>query len=164
MTVIAFKDGVMCADTHWFTSGQHGPVPSPKIVRAPDGSLWGMAGKLSDGWLLRQWVEAGADCAKPPKFRGLGDEEPHILVARPDGTLWFCRGDMVLTPELPVSVTGETTATTFCEGAMHGGLSAEDAVRLTIKHCIWVGGDVQVERLEDTGKLGAWNRGSPDAS
>jgi hypothetical protein len=71
------------------------------------------------------------------------------LIALPDGTVLRMAGSPELFPidaTEPISM-GETCAASFCLGAMHAGLSAEQAVRLALRYCIWIGGDVQVERV-----------------
>lgn len=167
MTVIAIKDGVMVADADCFESGGRMPVPFPKISRAADGRCFGMAGKLSDSWRLSEWVKAGAKEDAKPNFEGQGDDIPYVLMGKPDGSAWFAKADLEFTP-LPIPhALGERTASTFCEGAMHAGLSAEAALRLTIKHCVYVGGEVQVERLtcSEPGVLSSkWGWWSKDAA
>ena len=146
MTIIAFKDGIMAADSVCWSGGRAQPVPFPKITRAPDGSLVALAGKLHDSWLLRKWVLAGMPDEKPA-FTGVGEDEPYILMAKPDGSLWFSKANLDFAPEPQPSCMGAGNASTFCEGAMEAGLSAYDAVKLTIRHHDGAGGEAQVERV-----------------
>lgn len=151
MTIIAYKDGVMAADSGCWSSGREQIVPFPKITRAPDGSLLGLAGKLHDSWLLRQWVLAGMPQDAKPEFKGRReptDDEPYILMAKPDGSLWFATGDLVFAPDPQPSATGAGPACNFCEGAMEAGMTAGDAVALAIRHFEGAGGTVQIEKID----------------
>ena len=145
MTVIAYKDGVMAADSALFSVGLCTPAPFPKIARAPDGSAWGASGTKHDCWLLREWVLAGCDMDARPFFTAGGEDEISILVARPDGSLWGASSRINLAPEIGPIAYG--AAGVFCEGAMRAGLSAEAAVNLAIEFCVHAGGLVQVERV-----------------
>ena len=147
MTIIAFKSGVMAADGACWSNGLIQTVPFPKITRAPDGSLLGMAGKLHDSYLLSQWVRAGMPHDAKPEFRGKDDDAPHILMAKPDGSLWFSLGDLVFSPEPQPCCVGEGHASMFCEGCMEGGMSAADAVSATIRRHDSAGEPLQVEHV-----------------
>ena len=157
MTVIACKDGVMAADSACWSNGLIQPVPRLKIIRTNDGALIAMAGKLHDSYLLRLWVEAGMPDTAKPAFRGKDDDEPHILLAEPDGTLWFSTGDLVFAPEPQPVCIGEAYAAQFCEGAMEAGFSAPEAVAATIKRHDSAAGSVQVECLHSPTPVDTYN-------
>jgi hypothetical protein len=147
MTIIAYKSGEMAADSGMWNGGRVTIVPFPKITTAHDGSLWALTGKANDSWLLRTWILSGMPKDKLPDFIGKGDDEPHIIQAKTDGTLWSSRGNLRFCPTAEQGCWGEGDAAHFCEGAMEAGLSAGEAVSLTIKHHCYAHGEVQIERL-----------------
>ena len=148
MTVIAYKNREMAADTGMWNGSREVPSPFPKITRGKDGSLWALTGKAHDSWFLREWVLAGMDADKPPAFEGKNDDTPSVMLVKPDGTLWSAHGSWRFTPSAGQGCWGYDDASHFCEGAMEAGLSAGEAVALTIKHHIYAGGEVHVERIE----------------
>lgn len=154
MTVIAYKAGYMAADTCSFSGGIRYRAMHPKISKGTLG-LFGAAGRGSDCVLAHEWFLRGMQEVARPQFSEDKDEPLAVIWVRPNGTVWW--GDHRLSwsqvPEPSVIGTGD--AATFTEGAMHAGLSAADAVALAIKHCVWVGGGVQVEHLRRMPKVKA---------
>lgn len=145
VTIIAYKDGVMCADSESNGGGLRYPIKVPKIARG--NGLAGAAGMSSDCASFLLWFAAGERPHERPVFTGTGDDEMQVLIARPDGTLW-----RVGAKELPFEISqpyaiGGGNAWAFCEGAMLAGKSCQKAVKLTLKHFSTVGGKVQVEKL-----------------
>jgi hypothetical protein len=141
MTIIAYKNREMAADSSMW------PAPFPKITRGSDGSLWALTGKALDSWLLREWVLDGMDFTAPPTFEGKDDDTPSIILAKPDGSLWSARGSWRFMPTATQGCWGADDASNFCERAMEAGLSAGEAVSLTILHHDSAGGIAQVERI-----------------
>lgn len=148
MTVICVKNGIMAADSHTFSRGTKWESAFPKITRGPKG-LIGVAGSSVDAYMIAQWWKAGGLAGATPHL-GSGDEGPAALILLNDGTVWFMDDRLKPCPMSDPAVTGEMDAATFTEGALRAGLSAEDAVRLATKHCKSAGGEVQVERLEQS--------------
>ena len=158
MTIIAFKSGVMAADSGMWNHGRVIKCGFPKITRGADESLWFMAGKAFNVFYLREWVLAGMDHGSPPVFMKDPDETDDYISsvgwAKPDGSLWIALSGIWRFSCLGLPGTdaaqgcwGEGNAATFCEGAMAAGLSAPEAVALTIRSHTWAHGDVQVERI-----------------
>jgi hypothetical protein len=144
MTVIAVKDGIMAADSAAICGGRISPSGHPKISKYP-GSVAGACGRADDCYAFQLWFESGS-CAPGPKFMGEGDDAPTFLMIDRGDQVWRKEGSGPWFPYDAISAIGESTAANFALGAMHAGLSAEEAVRLAIKHCVWIGGEVQVER------------------
>ena len=147
MTIIAYKDGVLAADSGTWSDGRCQRCAFPKITRGPDGSLWALTGKEADAWFLREWVLAGADEAKPPTFLEKGDDAPCVILVRPDDRLWSIKFEWRATLTVQRGCWGEPSAAHFCEGAMEAGLSAPEAVELTTRHHTYAMAPVQVERV-----------------
>ena len=147
MTIIAVKDGVMAADSEAVTEqGFRSPMPFGKIFRGP-GGLIGMTGTVRDLWVVGKWFEEGEPSEKPTGLK-TGEQGVSIIILRRDLVVWHGNETLDFWPGENPSTTGMGTACYFCEGAMAAGLSAEEAVRLTISRVDSIGGTVQVERLE----------------
>lgn len=145
MTIIAYKDGVMAADSRAFRNGRSYPT-FPKIIRRADGALCGIAGKIWAARLLADWFLVGMPADTRPEIAK--DDDIEALIVLRDGSVWLCYSDLHSQPSPEsVEVIGERDAITFCEGALMAGLSAPDAVQLTVQNCVWASGEVQIERL-----------------
>jgi hypothetical protein len=148
VTIIAVKDNVMVADTMSFVGGLRHPVGRPKITRLPDGSLLGCAGNAEHINAFVAWAKAGMPAGTRPQIPATEDSANlDALMLRPTGRLtrWFDTLNEI--DVVPPYATGYETASIFATGAMLAGMSAEQAARLTIQWCVWVGGYVQVEHL-----------------
>jgi hypothetical protein len=153
MTIIAYKDGILAADGGMWNEGHEVATPFPKITRGSDGSLWAIAGKVHNAWFLRDWVERGMDHDQPPPFdHNDRDDYPNVIWVKPDGSMWAAHGEWRFAflgrrgSDAAEGCWGEGNASAFCEGAMAAGLSAAEAVALTIRQHVWASGAVQVER------------------
>jgi hypothetical protein len=124
------------------------PSAFPKITRGPNG-LIGVTGNATDCYLVSRWWANGGYVSQRPEKLMQGEHGIGAIVLQDDGSVWFMDERLEPYPTPEPAVTGEGSASNFCEGAMHAGLSAEEAVRLAVKHCVHVGGDVQVERLRE---------------
>lgn len=144
MTVIAYKAGVMAADSHSFQSGRRYPTQHPKVTKFEHG-LFGTCGRSSDCVLAHEWAVSGMDYV--PRFTEDKDEPMHLMWVKPDGTVWWADHRLKWSQVSAPATIGENSAADFTEGAMQAGLSADAAVALAIQHCVWVGGDVTVVRL-----------------
>lgn len=151
MTTVAYRDGVMAADTQGDWSGIRTRVPN-KIVRVGN-ALIGVAGNFTDCRDFIDWYAAGADRKALPEFRTYGVENSvaiEALVAAPDGlTIWTEHFQ-------PDPVAGEFWAVgsgaKAAIAAMYMGADAAEAVRIAALVDVKTGGDVQMERLEDKKK------------
>ena len=144
MTVIACKDGVMAADT----GSWHGNVKpggrATKIVRLADGSLFGAAGWKPTILVAREWLNAGMPLADRPDKAD--DDDLSGIMLKTDMSIWNINHRFELYPsDAEIDAVGSHTE--FLYGAMLAGASAEEAVRLAIKHCNGAAGEVQVERI-----------------
>lgn len=151
MTIVAYKDGVMAADSCSFSGGVRYKTMHPKVSRGVFGVV-GCGGRSSDTVAAHEWFSAGMPPEHPP-FSCDKDEPMAIMWAKPDGTLWWGDERLVFNQIEAPACIGEGAAANFCEGAMHAGASAERAVMLTIQHCIWTGGHVTVESLTGLSNL-----------
>lgn len=154
MTIIAYKDNVMASDRGMWNGSREAPCSFPKITRGSDGSLWALTGKACDSWFLREWVLAGMDQEHPPEFEGEGEDAASVILAKSDGSLWSSKGKWRFSPTAKSGCWGISDASHFCEGAMEAGMSAPDAVALTIRHHLYAAGSPQIERVGCLGESG----------
>jgi hypothetical protein len=145
MTIIAYKDGELASDGIGFTGGRRVRIPESKIIRSENGLL-AAAGHGGDSHLAGVWFADGMK-DEHPKFADDDDDPMHLLWIKRDGSPWFADRRLVFTPLTTPCTLGEEIAKAFAEGAMAAGATAGQAVRLTIEHCVWAGGEVQVERI-----------------
>ena len=144
MTVIAYRDGVMAADSGSFSSGTvHGFAR--KLARGPDGTLYGGLGNAPEVARFLAWVDGGCEGHPPDAYRTdreNGDSSFCILRARPGAgpELVTAYGvePYVGAPYMAVGAAREAAL-----GALHAGAGAEDAVRAAVEHSQWAHGPVR---------------------
>jgi len=144
MTTIAYRDGLMAADSGaWTTSGTllgH----TDKIDRLEDGTLIGSAGDYTATVRALEWLAAGKSEESKPEF---GEEEAVLLlIVHSDGAVGIAMSDLVECPLL-----GDYFAIgSGCElalGAMAAGARAEEAVLIACRFDSATIGPVMTERL-----------------
>lgn len=133
----------MAADSVGWTCGATVKASvAPKIKRMLDGGLFAAGGNTSEIVRFTAWMLGATD--ERPVF----DKEEQFtgLWAKPDWSLWLCDHTLHFY-ELhdPFFAVGHPC--TFMMGALHAGATAEQAVRLAVKHTDGAGGEVQVESL-----------------
>lgn len=139
MTAIAYKDGVMAADSGSF-SGGFWTASQPKIRRLDDGSLVGLAGWKPVIARALLWVDSVAqhktwdDPWAWPALPREGEEvnDLDLIIVRNNGEIWnFCRKfEFFRADNQEFAVAGSHFD--FMVGAMCAGASAEGAVDLAI--------------------------------
>jgi hypothetical protein len=151
MTAIAYRDGVMAADS--LTGGEHiRRGTDHKIARSSAGTIAGAAGYAGMCSEFRRWVQTG----RIDEWIEGGFPEPLPIKAERNGF-----GAIVVTAagrvicvdyegraiEIDAPFYVEGSAEEILLGAMAAGAGAEDAVRIAIQYDRGCGGPVQVERL-----------------
>jgi hypothetical protein len=127
MTTIAYRNGVMAADSAIFDRGCH-VGECVKIFRAPSGIIGGAAGCLGDLCALRDWILGDCD-GKPPEF---GDEDSEGLVVHPTGVVeWIGPKQKRIEHRSEFHVIG--SGFRIAMGAMHMGATAFQAVEIAAK-------------------------------
>ncbi len=142
MTIIVYKDGVLAADSVCWVGNRIAGF-SNKIARTPTGHLVGAAGDTSECQAFVAWCEAGFPEPKP----AIKDSQFSAIVVAPDGEVRLWETNLIpfaiTTPWHCVGVVSQFTA-----GACAAGTTAEEAVRLAIKHTDGGGGWITVLRLD----------------
>lgn len=124
MTTIAYKDGVMAADTQ-ATGDHHSRVR--KIERMADGTLVGACGAWRACHAAIEWLRCGQE-GKPPKMAGAW-----LLVVPPNGKVYYAEETW---PPFPTTskLGAIGSGAPLAMGAMEAGASALEAVRIAAKH------------------------------
>lgn len=166
MSLIILHDRLMICDSIT-TSGGVRMAPEPghrKVVRCPDGSLFGTVGDRMAGEALQSWARAGMDFEKPPKlnFSKDYDGDYRWMLMRPDGSKFI--GDLHLNMHgIGNDALGETDAVNLALGALDMipiALEAtastfftkrvflQHALDVVLKRCIYVAAPVYVFDLD----------------
>lgn len=146
MTTIAYRDGVLAADTamHRGTTRVDGIT---KIVRASDGLLAGAAGTAGYNGSFLAWAVDGRLRAEPPPVaKEDNDNYDTGLIFHPDGLveLFEPSGRFEARPAYFAIGSGRDAAL----GAMFSGADAVTAVKAAIAHDAWTSGGITVLRHE----------------
>ena len=153
MTIIAFKDGVMAADTQ--LTQFNAKLRAQKIVRLPDGGVAGGCGLWSAAYAGLKWLaDGGSDSGDEGKKLLPEIDEATILIAKPDGSLWLLEGRF---PAFPIT---DKFASVGCGSdaaimALRSGKSAVEAVHAVIQQDVLCGDPVQSMEVEETHEYGA---------
>ncbi len=141
MTTIAYRDGVMAADSGAWLGGAATPW-AYKLAIGPDGTLYGIAGNAAEGERFLQWVRDGCQ-GDQPKAEPLPEQfSSFIVLAAPvTGPLRVitARGDEVY--HAPYFAIGAGAVAAL--GAMFAGGDAEVAVLAAICHANGANGSVR---------------------
>jgi hypothetical protein len=148
MTVVAFRDGTMAADTR--LSDYNSASRASKLIRLQDGGVAGGCGLWSAAYAGLKWLAEGGSLDGSEDKRVLPDiDGAVILIARPDGSLWLLENRF---PAFPLI---DRTAVIGCGAeaaklALALGKSAPEAVALVTKQDLLCGGPVQSLKVEPT--------------
>lgn len=145
MTTIAYRNGILAADTATFIHEGNTRVPEGsgrKIVRLSDGSCVAGSGIKREISEFARWCETGNNPEKRPSF-----DLSTVIRVWPDG-----RGEVYdgKYDERDISgcefyAIGSGSAAAL--GAMYAGASASEAVQIAMKIDPWTDGEVQIEPL-----------------
>lgn len=144
MTTIAYRDGVLAADS-LISSGTMRAGHMTKIARCPAGWIGGVSGGLEAISLFAEWLRTGRVGECP----SLGENSDGVLV-RPDGTVFYVgpRGSLSQVRADFVAIgSGEKVAV----GAMAMGADARRAVEVAAEHDTATGGEIVTLALEIVG-------------
>ena len=144
MTIIAYRNGVMAADSSaWIGRSVH--RWSRKLLRSEDGCLFGVTGQCAEGQAYLSWIAGFQQGREPMPSVIDGDTSFDVLRVQPDGKI------AVLTQfgweafAAPYYVIGAAQAVAW--GALFAGADAETAVRAAIEHSDAASGDVVAIRF-----------------
>lgn len=145
MTTIAYKDGVLAADTGVSSDGARVGYIT-KIARRSDQYLAGASGDATYAWGFLQWFLNGCD-GDPPK----GTETERSFDR---GVIFSANGAIQIyepqgTHEMRCDFYAMGSGSPEARGAMWAGASAEESIRAAIALDSYTFGDITVLRHED---------------
>jgi ATP-dependent HslUV protease subunit HslV len=144
MTTIAYKDGMLAADTACCQGGVLcGSIV--KIVRRDDGDMAGAAGDASYNFAFTTWFLAGEQGA-PPEAKEEDRSFDRGVIYRRSGTIdvFEPRGKFAMNAPFYAFGSGKEPAL----GAMFAGADAETAIEAAIQFDPHTGGEITVLRHE----------------
>ena len=136
MTTIAYRDGVMAADSRAWSGEAHPLGEKTKIRRLDDGRLIGASSNgpgVTEAVL--DWYTAGADGDNPPK--DIGGEFVNMIVVHPDGTAQFAIDRFYLTGRVIAPFFAIGSGKKYAWGALAMGADAVRAIEVAClgDHC-----------------------------
>lgn len=141
MTTIAYRDGVMAADSGSWTGGTVHRWAS-KLAVGPDGTLYGACGDAAECNAYLKWVNGGC-CGESPKPRHLADRASFTVLIAPRGApirLLVASGEEIF--DAPYMAIGGGSDAAM--GALFVGASAQHAIQAAIEHTDYAHGDVNI--------------------
>ena len=160
MTVIAFKEGKMAADSLCTDTEDTKMYNVKKIYRLTSGGLLGTAGD-DDCREIVELMDSVSSEEHLPEKETIAETKIDFLgmLALPDGTIWYIMNEMVaysnsdewngfigeVTEDMYVCGSGGLLAL----GAMEAGADVEEAVEIAIKRNAACGGEIQIDEIPD---------------
>ena len=147
MTVVAYKDGIMAADT--MLSAHNSQARAVKLVRLPDGGVAGGCGHWTRAYAGLKFLAEGGD---PEAKDGPKMADAAILIAKPDGSLWMLEDEFPAYPLLDKAMAigcGSDAALM----AMNLGLSPVEAVAKVTRQDVFCGDPVQSMDVEQAAEF-----------
>lgn len=147
MTTIAYRDGLMAADTQLTIGGHIRTKSDPKIVTLSNGLVLGAAGKTHKIVIATEflknpyWIENLDKMPNPETTKGWEG------IAAWKGTVYFFQGDCI--PNLMVSpFYAIGSGWELAHAAMAMGLSAPDAVKFASELDVYTNAEVQIVNVQ----------------
>jgi ATP-dependent protease HslVU (ClpYQ) peptidase subunit len=134
MTTIAYRDGVLAADSQVTWGPTVMPCKIKKISRLPNGSLYGFCGTVELGEIMRRsLVEIGSaeGGGVLEDRRDLDKEAFEGVIIQPDGETLFFENRTWIRMDVPYLAMG--TGKEHAYGALALGASAKQAVKAAVK-------------------------------
>lgn len=141
MTTIAYRDGVLAADTLTTSNGNRDGYLCK--VRRVGRVLVGFSGSIARGLKFEQWVRDGLQGDSPYRDTDSGNG---IVVSEAGVVCWSSAGPWPVTTNCYALGSGGE----FAMGAMEFGASAAEAVAVAAKHNVDTGGEITVLRLRES--------------
>lgn len=145
MTIIAYRDGVMAADSKGSRNGAWAGYSIKIVKRAHDGALCGADGNANLAAAFRRWFLAGENPDSRPKLSGDDNANAGALIVRPDGSMEEHDANGWHATSGPFYAIGSGSPEAL--GAMAAGADARRAVEIAIELDNDCGGKIDVLRL-----------------
>lgn len=137
MTTIAYKAGIMAADTRAY-AGFNSPIGEKrKIRRLADGTLIGCStSQVGLGEAILDWYEAGADPENAPK---VAERKFTFLAVKRTGDGYYANENFLLSGPLKAEFFAIGSGEGAAHGAMRAGADAKRAVEIACEIDVWSG-------------------------
>lgn len=139
MTTIAYRDGVLVADSQVTLGGMKLPGNALKIGKTKAGILYGGAGSFAAVGKFFDWVNSDAEDELP-------EGEYSGLVVLPKGEVIEIENGSVL-PKVKQKFYSIGSGSPFALAAMMAGATAQAAVKIATKLDIHSGGPIKTYKL-----------------
>lgn len=140
MTTIAYRDGILAADTRSCMGDWVGRENVQKLHRLKDGKVAGITGDLVKGFHFIKWLQ-GSIVQRPD----LGDSTRVIVLNHDKSlTIYESVGEYDSSPDFAAWGSGMPPAL----AALYCGKTAAEAVEIAARIDPWTGGDLVVMRCE----------------
>jgi ATP-dependent HslUV protease subunit HslV len=152
MSTIAYRDGVMAADTgSWHAGVKHDFAL--KIATGPDGTLYGAVGDAAQCSAVMRWVHEGCVGPMPEAERTENRGSSFTVMAvPPNGMISLISAYGTEAYPAPYFAIGGGAEVAF--GALHAGADAADAIRAAIDHSEYATGFVRLIEHPKPNKTG----------
>lgn len=149
MTTIAYRAGVMAADSRAY-AGFNAPLGrKTKIRRLEDGTLVGCSSnQVGFGEAVLDWYTRGA---KPDDVPKATEINLALLVVKPGGEAFYAYDGFNLSGPMTGDFFAVGSGALVAQGAMHYGATAERAVEIACKVDVWSGLPVITLRHHEEG-------------
>ncbi|MCP5005525.1 MAG: hypothetical protein GY941_16540 [Planctomycetes bacterium] len=141
MTTIAYKDGVLAADSMVCTKNGIKIAQINKIIKNKNG-MAGIAGNLGDVSKIKEWMNIGADINKLLDF----SKGSSAIFIKPDGSINFIEEGSVINVAADFVAVG--TGEEIAMASMMAGVSAKKAVHIACKLDAYSGGKIKTVRMK----------------
>lgn len=132
MTTVAYRDGVMAADSGAWLGDAVMPW-ARKLAVGPDGSLHGASGGSAEVAAYLAWVDGGFFGQRPaPEKTGTADGSFIVLIAKAGDPVKLLTAFGTEIYDAPYFAIGAGNVGALC--AMHAGATAEQAIEAAIMH------------------------------
>jgi hypothetical protein len=151
MTVIAFKDGLLAADTATWSEDlivTHSPKIHQTETITRKTILWAASGNCSDIEIFRDWVEADFDRTQRPDRIPEGSFAALIFKVGYH-KLFRCHHDFRIYSVDYEDAHVEGSHCAYLLGALHAGKSATEAVWQAIVRGMYAGGEIHYVNVND---------------
>lgn len=152
MTTIAFRDGIMAADSgSWAGDASHGFAE--KLARGADGTLYGVAGNAAESEGFLEWVRCGCNGSSPkPVYTADRKESSFIvLIARPGERIGLLSGGGEERYDAPYYAIGAGAVAAF--GALFMGATAVQSIEAAKEHGVGAFGKIRTVNHDMPKKL-----------
>lgn len=137
MTTIAYRDGVMAADSRAYAGYNAALGNKTKIRRLDDGTLIGCSSTVPGfGEAVLDWYARGGKPDDAPKAEA---SKFSLLVVKPDGSALYASDAFHLSGPITAAFYAIGSGEGPAQGAMHAGASAKQAVEIACRVDVWSG-------------------------